>query len=288
MNRSYSKLRNINNTNTLLEQKYLEDKRNADLGVLTEAFDRSSLSKTIDKACSENLYGSGSFSEDNVNVFAEWFKKNLSLEYKSNDHLKLIAKSIRNMETISNYCRVAKKYKAIGGSTYNDKVIDFMSKMVYYDNAWQLYIQLPFEDIIKNAEVAKEKGNSEYLATFVAKEKSDSEETTTGGGSDDYYAKQEKIIDKTQAVMTRQENLGMSEEDAKKIAMKELGFSEETTTTGGGTTTTSGGGFGTIYPNVFTSDVIKTIKQKISSSDISQSLTQDDINKLYDAINKLP
>jgi hypothetical protein len=36
MNRSYSKIRNINSVNYLLEQKYLEDKRNTDRGVLVE------------------------------------------------------------------------------------------------------------------------------------------------------------------------------------------------------------------------------------------------------------
>ena len=245
MNRSYSKIRNINSVNYLLEQKYLEDKRNTDRGVLNEAVDRSSLTKTISDICSQGTYGSGSFTEPDVNTFAEWFKTNLTSSRKSNEELNTIAKTIKNMKTISNYCRVVVKYKEIGGRMKNNKMIDWMSSLIYYDNAWELYIKVPFEEIIKNAQTEKQKSDEAYSNAY-------SNPTT-----------QASNIQQSGRPLKNDSNSDSSSQS-----------------------TTSGGDFGTIYPNVFTPSVVSLIKGKIGSSDKSSSLTQDDINKLYDFINK--
>lgn len=142
----------------LLEEKYLTDKQRVNLGILSEAVDRSSLTKTVSDICSQETYGSGSFTEKDVNTFATFLKDKLaSNTYKSNEQWKTIAETIKNMKTISNYCKVVVKYKEIGGRMFNNKLIDYMSRMIYSDNAWELYIKVPFEEIIKNAQTAKPK-----------------------------------------------------------------------------------------------------------------------------------
>ena len=102
-----------------------------------------------------------------------------------------------------------------------------------------------------------------------------------------------KIVDKTREVMTRQENLGMSEDDAKKIALKELGLSDNTTPSEDlnkiydPMLKTTVGGFGYVFPNVFTPNVVTDLRGKIGSTDTSKTLSQTDINLLYDKISKI-
>jgi hypothetical protein len=62
--------------------------------------------------------------------------------------------------------------------------------------------------------------------------------------------------------------------------------SDSSSQTSNTNTTTSGGDFGQVYYNVFTPNVISTIRAKIgNTNETSQTLTQTDINLLYTAID---
>ena len=146
----------------------LHESRTQGQYLLNEAIDRKSLTKKMSDICTQGTYGTGSFTEQQVDSYAKNFKTNFpaGATYKSNESLRTIAQNIRNMKTISNYCRVAKKYKQIGGKTFNGTLSEWISKNVYQDIAWELYIKQPFEELIKNAEVAKQKGDEADFAFY--------------------------------------------------------------------------------------------------------------------------
>ena len=224
MNRSYSKIRNINSVNYLLEQKYLEDKRNTDRGVLVEQATTSF------------------FMDDPL------------------DTAKRINYGQFNSCT-SGLGRVGGARIRFDGNFYY-----FSDGKYTYKNNFDQYKK----DIQNNPEA-----EMKYSGTYSCKETKDVTTNTT-----------KSIIKRVEDNPTTTTTTQASNIQQSGRPLKSDSNSDSSSQTSNTNTTTSGGDFGTVYPNVFTPNVVSLIKGKIGSSDKSSSLTQDDINKLYDAINK--
>lgn len=146
---------------------YLHESRTKGQYLLTEAINRTTYINKVDGICKNKTFGSGNFTDTKVLKSAKLMIQNLpnTLGYYSNSNLETISKNIRTFGTIGNYCRIAEKYKEIGGPAqqYNKdtepSLTSWLTRYVYDDNAWILYVKQPLEELIKNSETAKEKSN---------------------------------------------------------------------------------------------------------------------------------
>jgi hypothetical protein len=228
MNRSYSKIRNINSVNYLLEQKYLEDKRNTDRGVLVEQQPEE---------------------EDN------WMKNMNSYFYdrKSNKDYS--------------------KFPCVSSLTIAK------GNRLRFDASYYYFPDGNYATIADVNKYAKDYANNpnttlNYAGTYSCKE-------TINAMTNEKTSSIQRSENPTTTTTTQASNIQQSGRP-----LKNDSNSDSSSQTSNTNTTTGGGDFGTVYPNVFTPSVVSLIKGKIGSSDKSSSLTQDDINKLYDAINK--
>jgi hypothetical protein len=280
MNRSYSKIRNINSVNYLLEQKYLEDKRNTDRGVLVEQqpeeednwmknvnssyFDRSANKDYSKFPCVSSLkiakwnrlrfdanyyyFPNGNYATiADVNKYSQDYatNPNTTLNYAGTYSCKETINDITNQKTSSIQRSENQKETNIGWENYPCVTSNSTAKKL------QLPVGTVAYDI--NGEIYYGNGRKKGL----------------NGQMSNYYCDGTNIKDGDKPSSSQTETNNQSSSQASNT-----------------NTTTSGGDFGTIYPNVFTPSVVNLIKGKIGSSDKSSSLTQDDINKLYDAIDK--
>ena len=344
MNKSYSKLRHTNNTNYLLEQRYISEKRNRDLGVLSEQKSRDVKTEQIKQYC--NKLKGGIPNQDSLAVFNRATRGTGWMSQSTFDSVKGNIASLSGKDL----CATIQSYgTSVGGR-------DLLQMFLYYIDA--PYAEGEVLDAVLNVLEPAVKEADPYLqrtsqfGCVIYKGKStdgsgdyyeiaEGDKTyiynltnstytvykngqyyNPGGGNknftfkcdgdnivrqnepqelpqdksenvDDEYSRQMKIVDKTREVMTRQENLGMSEDDAKKIALKELGLSDNTTPSEDlnkiydPMLKTTVGGFGYVFPNVFTPNVVTDLRGKIGSTDTSKTLSQTDINLLYDKISKI-
>ena len=336
MNRSYSKTRHINSTNYLLEQKYLEDKRRTDLGVLAEqATTATFIDDTSDNikginygqfnSCTKGLgrvgearirfdgayyyFSDGKFA---TKVSFEKYKRDIQanpeaeMEYSGTYSCKE-TKDITTNTTKSIIKRVENPKKELASSPGSlDTDQKRKNKELGYvegkgdENTWKNTMCALSMNPSQPKKPAALSQGIESVNYYLG---------SNGGGADlsifNGYIEGDDVFEVTLyntgvfyvgSTPYPEYKRGPSEENkfykytcvaGKVTPTKEIiGIEGSQGGTSTQSTTTGGGGFGTIYPNVFTSNVINTIRQKIGSSDTSPSLTQDDINKLYDAINK--
>jgi hypothetical protein len=138
----------------------LHESRTKSQYLLSEAIDRKTFTKKVDDICTTGTYGKGNLTDEKIKKDAEVMVRNFTGTRKSNESLKVIADNIRKLNSIGNYCKVAKKYKELGGR--GSSLTDWMRTFVFMDNAWELYIKQPLEELIKNSEALKEKSNQDY------------------------------------------------------------------------------------------------------------------------------
>ena len=227
MNRSYSKTRHINSTNYLLEQKYLEDKRKTDLGILVESpkdCEDPTFRYRNKKYC-ESVASDPNFSISNA--YNQMFPQKTSLFPSEKE---LTATFPQEYSCVSSN-KSAKRTVRDDGSVEYD-----INGVRYFGNG-------------RRRDQNGNNSNYHCSADGTIKDGVKPQETTTDGG---------------------------------------------TTTTGGGTTTTGGGvgysqvGGGYVFNTIFTPQTLTTIRQKIGNSqDTSATLSQNDINLLYQKISTL-
>jgi hypothetical protein len=337
MNRSYSKIRNINSVNYLLEQKYLEDKRNTDRGVLVEQeedyFFNNTFSSYSDKSANKDYrllneqplqtYG---VSQAAVNAILAVSKKNKQalrgsmlapLQQREIDKQFGVGTFDKFYENGGKDLLAGKKPKEtnIGWGKY---------PCVFFTNP---QTKIPMND----GSFAIEIGSTIYYGGGRKKSPDGKMSNYYCGGKDNL-----EIKEGVPEILVGWENYPCvtSNSTAKKIQLKdgtvaydingeiyygggrkkglngqmsnyycdgtnikdgdkpsssqtETNNQSSSQTSNTNTTTTSGGDFGTIYPNVFTPNVLSTIRAKIGSNETSQTLTQTDINLLYTAIDSI-
>ncbi len=225
----------------------LHESRTKSQYLLSEAIDRKTFTKKVDDICVAGTYGRGNFTDEKIKKDAEVMVRNFSGTRKSNEGLKTIADNIRKFNSIGNYCRVAKKYKELGGP--GSSLTDWTRTFVYMDNAWELYIKQPLEELIKNSEALKQKGDQDYAQGVYGTQSKDK--------SNQDYA-----------------------------ALADTAIAKEKSKVGGGTNQVAGG---TILAQVVTPQVVTQLRTLGGLTDTAQTLTQKDINDLYTKLfNQLP
>ena len=334
MNRSYSKMRNINSVNYLLEQKYLEDKRNTDRGVLVEQpeednffnnfnpFSDRSANKNYSKfPCVSSLkiakgnrlrfdanyyyFPDGNYATiADVNKYTQDYANNpnTTLNYAGTYSCKETINQVTNEKT-SSIQRAENPKKELASSTGTmDAVREKQLKDLGYGEG------KGDEGTWKNTRCALSMGTTSKTPTtspnypgkeYIYYDVKDADLSIFNGyleGDDVYevYLFNTGVFYVGSTPYPKYQRSPSDENqyykytcvDGKVKPTKEIIGIEGSQDGNSTQSTIGGGGFGTVYPNVFTPSVISLIKGKIGSSDKSSSLTQDDINKLYDAINK--
>lgn len=283
MNRSYSKTRHINSTNYLLEQKYLEDKRKSDGGILLEQEEADWVSNLM-----------GTTSDFNANKDYSKFPCVSTLK---------VAKGTR--------LRFDKNYYYFPDGRYAT-IADVNKYTQEYTNNPNVTLNYSGTYSCKETtnEVTGEKKSTIQRSETPKKESASSPESLVGWDkfpcvTSNPNAKKKRTVkyDIDGSVYYeingfgyygggRKMNLStneMSDYHCGADGMIKEGPNPAGDETQGSSSTQSNStsGFGTIYPNVFTPNVVSAIKIKIDSADKnSQTLSQDDINKLYNAINQ--
>jgi hypothetical protein len=264
-------MRHINNVNFLLEQKYLKDKIKSDRGILLEEQDISTNPKW------KNYFCLGSFIKTDGAVVPKTSDNHPGLEY--------LVKTF-------NYYKRTQTYFFYNTGAYYVQDDNNGTETVFPEGKDTFYRYSCQNGFLTNVNPLTDK-------TLYNKYGLKKEVYT------DVNFKQEILAGKAQQIKSN--NTSFTDEEARAEALIELGFDEsslnqgdnqsgaqDNTSTGGnesGTqdnTSTGSLGFGEVYYNVFTPNVISTIRQKIGNSqETSSTLTQTDINLLYDAINAI-
>jgi len=318
MNRSYSKTRHINSTNYLLEQKYLEDKRRTDLGVLSEQLvsdidltmlktalavakdsgklydgilqykDRVAASKTLNQVTKDSIKQwlvypcilkskdvTPRFKEDDTLVFDN--NKDSTIYYAGGRFY-----NWKTKKTESYYCN---KDAIIRGDIEPDEYIKQLnaSPNRIGDLLNQDISKMPLPQATKDSITTWKKFPCVMTSGGIKIMLSPDNTILFVGGGRYWYNTGKSVSISDQSVGDY--HCGTDGKIASGLKPGETKPGE--TKPGETQSTTTDGNFGTIYPNVFTPNVVSAIKIKIDSADKnSQTLSQDDINKLYNAINQ--
>jgi hypothetical protein len=336
MNRSYSKIRNINSVNYLLEQKYLEDKRNTDRGVLVEQqpeednwfnnmnssyFDRSANKDYSKFPCVSSLkiakgnrlrfdanyyyFPNGNYATiADVNKYSQDYANNpnTTLNYAGTYSCKETINDITNQKT-SSIQRSENPKKELASSTETmAAAAERQRKELGYGEG------KGDEGNWKNTRCALTMGTTSKTPTtspnYPGKEHiyydvKDADLSIFNGYLEDDDVHEVYLFNTgvfyVGSTPYPKYQRGPSDENkfykytcvgGKVKPTKEIIGIEGSQDRNSTQSTTSGGGFGTVYPNVFTPNVVSTIRTKIGSGETSPTLTQTDINLLYTAIEK--
>jgi hypothetical protein len=324
MNKSYSKLRHIDNVNYLIEQKYVSEKRKSDLGILSEQSDRNSKADQIKQYCKK--FSGGKISRPSLIVFK---RATQGMGYMTQQTLDQVIETINDLSG-PDLCATMNGYGT--GGDGRDMIASFLNYL-YSSTAENQVLDAmnnKLKSTIKSAEDAKNKVLDQTLqiGTSVIKNYC---KTSKGGTVNDgayevfKFATQGRgYMSETtwQNVLSKIKSLSINNfcaiyvkyqtEIGKDLIDQLLAYilspaakqeiinlintrfggeqspAEQTNGQDSSTTPVTGGDFGTAYPNTFTPNVLLTIRAKTNSGESAQTLTQKDVNSLYDLISKLP
>jgi hypothetical protein len=226
----------------------LHESRTKNQYLLNEAT-RSGFSTKINDICKAGTYGTGDFTENNVNSFTDsflkWLKPNSG--YLTIKQFNAMSQTITNMKNIANFCKISKKFQEIGLT--KQPLINELDRFTYENAAFASGIEKPLNDLIKNSEALKQKSEQDYAQGV--------DGTQSKDNSNKDYA-----------------------------ALADTAIAKEKSKVGGGTNQVAGG---TILPQVVTPDVVKQLRTMGGLTDTAATLTQKDINDLYALFfNNLP
>lgn len=324
MNKSYSKLRHINNVNYLLERQYVSEKRKSDLGILSEQNNRNSKAGTIKQYCTK-LTG-GKISKPSLIVFK---RATQGSGYMTQQTLDQVIETINDLSG-NDLCATMNGYGT--GRDGRDMIASFLNYLFSSTAENQVLDAMlnKLKSQIKSAENVKSTVQDQTLQLGISVIKNYCKSTTGGKVNEGAYevfkfatqgvgymsnSTWQNVLSKIKSLtindfcaisLKYQEDIGkdLVNQLLKYIlsptAKQEIitlissraqqdGASTEQTT-GGETSTTPAteGDFGTAYPNTFTPNVLSAIRAKTKSGESAQTLTQKDVNSLYDTISKLP
>jgi hypothetical protein len=333
MNKSYSKLRHTNNTNYLLEQRYLEDKRRTDLGVLSEQLvsdinltmlttalvatkgsgklydvilqykDQVAASKTLNQVTKDSIKQwlvypcilkskdvTPRFKEDGTLVFDN--DKDSTIYYAGGRFY-----NWKTKKSESYYCN---KDAIIRGDIEPDEYIKQLnaSPNRIGDLLNQDISKMPLPQATKDSITTWKKFPCVMTSGGIKIMLSPDNTILFVGGGRYWYntGKSVSISDQSVgdyhcgsdgriAAGLPKDGKSDSNTDTKNTGTEKQTETSTTQPTTNQTQQVSGMGY--IYQNVFTPNVVTDLRGKIGSTDTSKTLSQTDINLLYDKLSKI-
>ena len=228
----------------------LHESRTKNQYLINEATGTEGFIKKINDICKAGTYGTGDFTENNVNSFTDSFLKWLKpgSGYLTIKQFNAMSQTITNMRNIANFCKISKRFQEKGSTKM--PLINELSRFTYENRAFTSGIEKPLNDLIQNSEALKQKSDQDY---------------TQG-------------VDGTQAKDNSNKDYA---------ALADTAIAKEKSKVGGGTNQKVAGG--TILAQVVTPQVVTQLRTLGGLTDTAQTLTQKDINDLYTKLfNQLP